>query len=90
MSSVPEPLLLGIATLERLFEHSCDTFRGALGDSDDVADAVDFTSRMHDLALAAGRVQAFGEALTLLTGDQSWNARAAETVHSYLSSDLPD
>lgn len=89
MSSAQEPLLLGIAALERLFQQSCEAFRRALGDSDDAADAVDFTGHMHDLALAAGRVQAFGESLTALTGDQSWNQRAAEVVRSYLSSDLP-
>ena len=87
MATAPEPLVLGIAAIERLFETSCEAFRRALGDSDDAADAVDFTGRMHDLALAAGRVLAFGEALALLTGDQVWNTRAADVVRSYLTSD---
>src|SRR5205807_7285452 len=80
VSSAQEPLVLGIAALQRLFESSCDAFRQALGDSEIAADAVDFTGRLHDLSLAAGRVQALGEALTLLTGDQSWNVRANDTL----------
>ena len=84
----PEPLVLGIAAVQRLFEESCERFQQALGDSDDAADAVDFTGRMHDLALAAGRVQALGQALALLTGDQSWNEQAAEVVRSYLGSTM--
>jgi hypothetical protein len=88
MSSTPEPLVLGIAAVQRVFESSCEQFRRALGESESAADAVDFTGHMHDLSLAAGRVQALGEALALLTGDQSWNTRAADVLRSYLSSDL--
>jgi len=84
MSSTQEPLVLGIAAVQRRFETACEEFSQALGDSDDAADAVDFTGRMHELALAAGHVQAFGEALTLLTGDQGWSARAAAVVQPYL------
>lgn len=87
MSNAQEPLVLGIAALQRLFESSCDRFREALGDSESAADAVDFTGRLHELALAAGRVQALGEALSLLTGDQAWNTRAAEALHAYLGPD---
>lgn len=88
MSSAQEPLVLGIAAVQRLFEQSCEQFRVALGDSESAADAVDFTGHLHDLSLSAGRVQALGEALALLTGDQAWNKRAAEVVRAYLSSDL--
>ncbi len=88
MSSAPEPLVLGIAAVQRVFESSCEQFRQALGESEAAADAVDFTGHMHDLSLAAGRVQALGEALSLLTGDQAWNKRAADVLRSYLSSDL--
>ena len=88
MSSAPEPLVLGIAAVQRVFESSCEQFRQALGESEAAADAVDFTGHMHDLSLAAGRVQALGEALALLTGDQSWNKRAADVLRNYLSSDL--
>lgn len=80
-----EPLVLGIAALERLFETACEEFDRALGHSDDAADAVDFTGNMHILALAAGRVQAFGEALVLLTGDPMWKERADNVVRPYLS-----
>lgn len=86
MSSTPEPLVLGIAAIERLFDEACETFTHALGDSDTAADAVDFTGSMHEMALAAGRVQAFGEALALLTGDQTWNTRAVDVLRSYLGS----
>lgn len=79
--------MLGIAAVQRLFEHSCEQFRLALGESESAADAVDFTGHMHDLSLAAGRVQALGEALALLTGDQAWNAQAADVLRAYLSSD---
>ena len=85
-----EPLVLGLAALQRLYESSCETFRRALHDSDIAADAVDFTGRLHDLSLAAGRVQALGEALTLLTGDQSWNEQATDLLRSYLTSDSLD
>jgi sugar (pentulose or hexulose) kinase len=88
MSSAPEPLVLGIAAVQRVFESSCEQFRQALGESEAAADAVDFTGHMHDLSLAAGRVQALGEALSLLTGDQNWNKRAADVLRNYLSSDL--
>ena len=90
MSNAHEPLALSIAALQRLFEGSCEAFRQALGDSESAADAVDFTGRLHELALAAGRVQAFGEALTVLTGDQSWNESAADVLRSYLSPDFLD
>jgi hypothetical protein len=76
--------VLGIAALQRLFESSCDTFRQALGDSENAADAMDFTGSLHDLSLAAGRVQALGEALTLLTGDPAWQEQANDTLRSYL------
>ena len=84
MSSMQEPLVLGIAALQRLFESSCDTFRQALGDSENAADAMDFTGSLHNLSLAAGRVQALGEALTLLTGDPTWKEQANDTLRSYL------
>jgi len=84
MSSTQEPLALGIAAVQRRYETACEEFGLALGDSDDAADAVDFTGHMHDLALAAGRVLAFGEALTLLTSDQSWTERASVVVRPYL------
>ena len=87
MSSAPEPLVLGIAAVQRVFESSCEHLQ-ALGESESAADAVDFTGHMHELSLAAGRVQALGEALSLLTGDQSWNKRAADVLRNYLSSDL--
>jgi sugar (pentulose or hexulose) kinase len=90
MSSAQEPLVLGIAAVQRLFESSCERFRQALSESEAAADAVDFTGHMHDLSLSAGRVQALGEALTLLTGDQSWSRRAAEVLRNYLISDLQD
>ena len=90
MSSTQEPLVLGVAAVQRLFETACEEYAAALGDSDDAADAVDFTGRMHDLALAAGRVQAFGEALALLTGDQAWNTCAATLLRSYLGASTPD
>ncbi len=51
---------------------------------------MDFTGHMHDLSLTAGRVQALGEALTALTGDQAWVARADEVLRNYLSPDYPD
>ncbi len=84
MSSTQEPVVLGIAAVQHRFETACEEFGAALGDSDDAADAVDFTGHMHDLALAAGRVIAFGEALTLLTGDHTWNERATAVVGPYL------
>ena len=84
MSSTPEPVVLGIVAVQRLFEASCETFRRALNASDDAADAIDFTGHMHTLSLTAGRVQALGEALVLLTGDQSWNRRAADELRGYL------
>jgi hypothetical protein len=90
MSSTEEPLVLGIAALQRLFETRCDEFRQALGNTENAADAMDFTGHLHILALAAGRVQALGEALTLLTGDQTWNQRANDTVRSYLTAERMD
>ncbi len=84
MSSTQEPLALGITAVQRRFETACEEFGLELGDSDDAADAVDFTGHMHALALAAGRVLAFGEALTLLSGDQSWTERASVVVRPYL------
>jgi hypothetical protein len=90
MSSTREPLVLGIAALQRLFESSCDTFRQALGNSENAADATDFTGSLHDLSLAAGRVQALGEALTLLTSDPSWKEQANDTLRSYLSAEPVD
>lgn len=90
MSYAQEPLVLGIAALQRLFDESCERFRETLGESESAADAVDFTGHMHNLSLAAGRVQALGEALALLTGDQSWNDRAAEVLRNYLSPDSLD
>ena len=66
----------------RLFEASCDSFREALGRSESAADAVDFTGHMHELSLSAGRVQALGEALTAMTGDRSWVARADEVLRT--------
>jgi len=83
----PEPLILGISAVQRRFENGCDEFLRALSDSDDAADAVDFTGKLHELSLAAGRVQAFGEALTLLTGDQAWNERAHDLLRTYLTGD---
>jgi hypothetical protein len=74
----------------RLFEASCDLFREALSQSESAADAVDFTGHLHDLSLTAGRVQALGEALTALTGNQSWVDRADEVLRSYLSPDYPE
>src|SRR5262249_23470145 len=74
----------------RLFEASCDSFREALGQSESAADAVDFTGHMHNLSLTAGRVQALGEALTALTGNESWVARAEEVLRNYLSPDYPE
>jgi len=85
--SQPEPLILGISAVQRRFESGCDEFLRALSDSDEAADAVDFTGKLHELSLAAGRVQAFAEALTLLTGDQTWNERAREMLRAYLTSD---
>lgn len=84
MSSTQEPVILGIVAVQRLFEAACAVFQHALNASDDAADAIDFTGHMHNLSLAAGRVQALGEALVLLTGDQSWNQRAAEALRGYL------
>lgn len=84
MSSAQEPVVLGIVAVQRLFEASCESFYRALNESDDAADAIDFTGHMHDLSLSAGRVQALGEALVLLTGDQTWNQRAAEALRGYL------
>jgi hypothetical protein len=43
-----------------------------------------------DDVIAAGRVQALGEALALLTGDPSWKEQANETLHSYLSAEPGD
>ncbi len=85
--SSPPPNLEAVV---RLFEASCDSFREALGQSESAADAVDFTGHMHDLSLTAGRVQALVEALTALTGDQAWVARADEVLRNYLSPDYPD
>jgi hypothetical protein len=51
---------------------------------------MDFTGSLHDLSLAAGRVQALGEALTLLTGDPSWKEQANDTLRSYLSAEPVD
>jgi len=82
-----QPVAMGVAALERLFDRSCEIFRQALGDSESAADAVDFTGRLHDLSLSAGRVQAFGEALTVLTGNQLWNERAYEVLRNYLAPD---
>lgn len=90
MASGREPLMLSIAALQRLYENSCETFRQALRDSDDAADAVDFTGRLHELSLAAGRVQALGEALSLLAGDQTWNEQAADLLRNYLVADNLD
>lgn len=89
-SSTQDPLNLGISAIKRIFERDCAAFRGALGASESAADAVDFTARLHDLALAAGRVQALGEALALLTGDQTWNDRAEEILRAYLTPGLPE
>lgn len=85
-----EPVVLGIVAVQRLFEASCDAFQRALGDSDDAADAIDFTGRMHELSLTAGRVQALGEALVLLTGDQDWNRRVKEVLRGYLDTSSAD
>lgn len=90
MSSTQQPVVFGIVAVQRLFEASCESFSRALGDSDDAADALDFTGRMHDLSLAAGRVQALGEALVMLTGDQEWSQRAVETLRGYLDAGTAD
>lgn len=85
-----EPVVLGIVAVQRLFDASCEAFQSALGDSDDAADAIDFTGRMHELSLTAGRVQALGEALVLLTGDQDWNRRVKEVLRGYLDTSSTD
>lgn len=84
MSINHTPLVAGIAAVRGLFEESCVAFSRALSASESAGDAVDFTGHMHALSLAAGRVQAFGEALTVLTSDPLWNDRAADVVRSYL------
>ena len=90
MSSAQEPVVFGIIAVQRLFEASCAAFQHALATADDAADAIDFTGHMHDLSLSAGRVQALGEALVLLTGDQQWNRVAATTLGGYLGGSLTD
>lgn len=75
-----------IETVIGLFEESCTAFRRLLANADEAADAMDFTGKLHDLAIQAGRVQGLGEALAALTGEVSWKTRVTMTLREYLGS----
>lgn len=71
-----------------LFEESCAAFTQLVANADEAADAMDFTGKLHELSLQAGRVQGLGAALTTLTGDQMWHDRVETTLAEYLGSSI--
>ena len=71
-----------------LFDQSCDAFARLVANADEAADAMDFTGKLHDLSLAAGRVQGLGEALYAFTGDAGWRERADAALRTYLGSSI--
>ena len=75
----------GLSAVIALFEENCDAFSRLVVNADEIADATDFTGKLHDLSLTAGRVQGVGEALTLVTGD-----RVEMTLREYLGSSTAD
>ncbi len=77
-----------LETVISLFDESCATFRRLLANADEVADAMDFTGKLHELAIQAGRVQGLGEALAALSGDQTWHTRVTMTLREYLDSSI--
>jgi hypothetical protein len=50
---------------------------------------MDFTGKLHDLSLSAGRVQGLAEALSLITDETTWQERAEATLRAYLGSSTP-
>jgi hypothetical protein len=80
-----------LAAVIARFDESCAVFARLVANADEAADAMDFTGKLHDLSLAAGRVQGLGDALALYTGDAVWGARADATLREYLgASTLPE
>jgi len=76
------------AALIELFSRACDAFTQLLVRSDDIADEVDFTGSLHQMGFEAGRVSALGQALTILTGDPAWTARADTVLAEYMAATL--
>ncbi len=79
-------VLQGVITL---FEQNCTAFAHLVINADEVADATDFTGKLHDLSLTAGRVQGLGAALATFTGDTMWHARARAALREYLEPSTP-
>ncbi len=80
------------AVLQRvitLFEESCAAFAHLVINADEVADATDFTGKLHDLSMTAGRVQGLGAALAAFTGDTLWHTRARAVLREYLEPSAP-
>ncbi|MBV8457611.1 MAG: hypothetical protein JO122_13460 [Acetobacteraceae bacterium] len=75
----------GVQAVIDLFLRDCETFMRALAGADNVADEVDFTGSLHELAIDAGRVQALGEALSLFTANPEWKRQADDVVSDYLT-----
>jgi hypothetical protein len=75
----------GLPAVVELFRRACESFGRALIRSDEaVLDATDFAGSLHELGFNAGRVRAFGEALTLITGDPAWTRQAEEVLAEYM------
>jgi len=72
-----------------LFEENCAAFAHLVINADEVADATDFTGKLHDLSLTAGRVQGLGAALATFTGDTMWHTRARAALREYLEPSTP-
>ena len=73
-----------IQRVTALFDESCARFTRLVVDADEVADATDFTGKLHELSLTAGQVQGLAEALAVFTGDLVWRDRATATLREYL------
>jgi hypothetical protein len=78
----------GVSEIEDLFSRAAAAFTIALVRSDDIADEVDFTGSIHQLGFDAGRVSALGQALTVLTGNPAWTARADEVLAEYMAATM--
>ena len=84
-----KPAGAGLQTVITLFEESCAAFAHLVINADEVADATDFTGKLHDLSLTAGRVQGLGAALAAFTGDAVWHDHARAALREYLEPSAP-
>lgn len=74
----------GVGRVAALFDESCAAFGRLVANADEAADAMDFTGKLHDLSLSAGRVLGLSEALAAFTGSGEWHDRAAAVLREYL------